>query len=119
MHPVLGESMREWKNTTAFSQPTDWVFPSFRRKGRQPRTANMLVEDHLRPAAVAAGVLFRDDSRRFGFHNLRHSLASFLVRSKTGNASCGAQKLIGDLLDSEIARFFVVLTVPQNRLWYF
>ena len=37
----------------------------------------------LRPAAVAAGVLAKDDSRRFGFHNLRHSLASFLVRTKT------------------------------------
>jgi predicted transcriptional regulator len=27
---------------------------------------------------------------------------------------CGAQKLIGDLLDSEIARFFVVLTGPAE-----
>jgi len=43
----------------------------------------MLVQDHLRPAAVAAGVLAEGDSRRFGFHNLRHSLASFLVRSRT------------------------------------
>ncbi len=43
----------------------------------------MLVSDHLRPAAVAAGVLIENDPRRFGFHNLRHSLASFLVRSKT------------------------------------
>jgi hypothetical protein len=30
----------------------------------------------------------------------------------------GVQKLIGDLLDSEIARSFVVLQVPQNRLWH-
>jgi integrase len=53
----------------------------------------MLVEDYLRPAAVKAGVLsshrdregkiVEDDSRRFGFHNLRHSLASFLIRIKT------------------------------------
>ena len=43
----------------------------------------MLVEDHLQPAAVKAGVLAEDDPRRFGFHNLRHSLASYLVRSKT------------------------------------
>jgi integrase len=43
----------------------------------------MLVQDHLRPAAIAAGVLPELDSRRFGFHNLRHSLASFLVRSRT------------------------------------
>jgi Phage integrase family len=58
-------------------------FPSFRCKGNQPRTANMLVEDHLRPAAVEAGVLKEGEKVRFGFHNLRHSLASFLVRTKT------------------------------------
>jgi len=53
----------------------------------------MLVEDHLRPAAVKAGVLSSqqdarghlvdDDPRRFGLHNLRHSLASFLIRIRT------------------------------------
>ena len=43
----------------------------------------MLVEDHLRPAAVKAGVLKEGEKVRFGFHNLRHSLASFLVRKGT------------------------------------
>lgn len=53
----------------------------------------MLVEDHLRPAALKAGILSShrdirgrlvdDDPRRFGFHNLRHSLASFLIRIRT------------------------------------
>ena len=83
LHPLLAEFMQAWKNTSPYSQASDWVFASFRCKGRKPRSANMLVEDHLRPAAVAAGVLAKDDSRRFGFHNLRHSLASFLVRTKT------------------------------------
>jgi integrase len=69
------------------------VFPSFKLKGRQPRVANMLVEDHRRLAAAKAGILsshqiedgelVEDDPRRFGFHNLRHSLASFLIRRKT------------------------------------
>jgi len=59
------------------------VFASSRCKGRQPRVANMLVESHLRPAAVKARVLRKDEKVRFGFHNLRHSLASFLVRTKT------------------------------------
>jgi integrase len=83
LHALLAASMQEWKNSTPYSQPTDWVFPSMRCKGKQPRTANMLVGDHLKPAAVAAGVLAENDPPRFGFHNLRHSLASFLVRSKT------------------------------------
>lgn len=53
----------------------------------------MLVEDYLRPAAMKAGILssyrndegklVENDPRRFGFHNFRHSLASFLVRIKT------------------------------------
>jgi integrase len=55
--------------------------------------ANILVEDHRRPAAVKAcilsshpdnqGRLVDDDPPRFGFHHLRHSLASFLIRIRT------------------------------------
>jgi len=93
LHPLLAQFMFRWKGKTPYSQPTDWVFASFRCKGRKPRVANMLVEDYLRPAAVKAGILSShrddegrlvdDDPRRFGFHNLRQSLASFLVRIRT------------------------------------
>jgi integrase len=93
LHPLLADFMRLWKQKTAYSQAGDWVFPSTRLNGKQPRVANMLVEDHLRPAAVKAGILSShpdnhgglvdDDPRRFGFHNLRHSLASFLIRIRT------------------------------------
>jgi integrase len=38
-----------------------------------------MAQNYLRPAAVKAGILSVEDRRRFGFHNLRHSLASFLV----------------------------------------
>jgi integrase len=93
LHPLLADFMRLWKQETTYSQAGDWVFPSSRLDGKQPRVANMLVEDHLRPAAVKAGILSShadnhgrlvdDDPRRFGFHNLRHSLASFLIRIRT------------------------------------
>ena len=93
LHPLLAEFILRWKKNTPYSQPADWVFPSIRLEGKQPRVANMLVEDHLRPAAVKAGILSSqrdargrlvdDDPRRFGFHNLRHSLASFLIRIRT------------------------------------
>jgi integrase len=93
LHPLLADFMFRWKRKTPYSQPGDWVFPSFKLKGQQPRVANMLVEDYLRPAAAKAGILSShrddegrlvdDDPRRFGFHNLRHSLASFLVRMRT------------------------------------
>lgn len=93
LHPLLAEFMLLWKQKTPYSQSCDWVFPSSRLEGKQPRVANMLVEDHLQPAAVKAGILSShrdirerlvdDDPRRFGFHNLRHSLASFLIRIRT------------------------------------
>ncbi len=82
MAPLLAEFMQGWQRQTLYSQPTDWVFASRKLEGKQPRVANMLVKDYLRPAAVNAGILTERDPRRFGFHNLRHSLASFLVHSK-------------------------------------
>lgn len=81
--PLLAGFIREWQQETPYGRPTDWVFASARLKGKQPRVANMLVEDYLRPAAVKAGVLQEGEKVRFGFHNLRHSLASFLVRNGT------------------------------------
>ena len=60
---------------------TDWVFLSEKTHGRSPRVGNMLCVDYLRPAARKAGVKL-EKGQRFGFHNLRHSLASFLVTKK-------------------------------------
>jgi hypothetical protein len=57
LHPRLAEFMLLWKQKTPYSQAGDWVFSSFRLEGKQPRVADMLVEDHLRPASVKAGIL--------------------------------------------------------------
>jgi Phage integrase family len=77
LHPLLADFMRLWKQKTTYFQPGDWVFPSTRLNGKQPRVANILVEDHLRPAAVKAGILsshpdnhgrlVSDDPRRIRF----------------------------------------------------
>lgn len=82
--PILATYLTAWRTETPYAAAADWVFASFRMKGKQPLTGNMLVEDYLRPTAVAVGVLNADDTTtRFGFHNLRHSLASFLVSQGT------------------------------------
>jgi integrase len=83
MHDLLAEHLQAWRRETPYNQTEDWIFASFKLKGKQPRVANMIVEDYLRPAAIKAGVLQRDDKRRFGFHTLRHSLATFLVAGNT------------------------------------
>ena len=123
LHPLLAEFMLRWKEKSAYSELGDWVFASFRLKGKQPRVANMLIEDYLRPAAAKAGILsshrddcgrlVEDDPRRFGFHNLRHSLASFLVRIRTD------PKTVQTLLrhsDVKLTLQFYSHAVSQDRM---
>jgi integrase len=79
-----------WRKETMYAADDDYVFPSVKLAGRKPRTATMLVQDYIKPAAIRAGILVEQDGvlrskegdevARFGFHNLgRHSLASFLM----------------------------------------
>ena len=92
LHPLLAEFMLRWKQKTSYSRPRDWVFPSVRLEGKQPRVANMLVEDYLRPAAVKVGILSShqdqegnlvdDDPRRFGFHKFASQPGIVPVRIK-------------------------------------
>jgi integrase len=123
LHPLLADFMLLWKQRTTYSQPGDWVFPSTHLKGTQPRVANMLVEDHLRPAAVNASILLShqdvrgqlvdDDPQRFGFHNLRHSFASFLIRIRT------EPKTVQTLLhhsDVKLTLQFYTYAVSRDRM---
>jgi integrase len=82
--------LAEWRKQTIYARDDDYVFPSVKLGGRCPRSASMLVEDYIRPAAIRAGILIERDGKtyskdgdlvkRFGFHNLgRHSLATFLM----------------------------------------
>jgi integrase len=81
MTPLLAKYLLAWRHETRWAAPTDWVFASAKTSGRTPRVGNMLCRDYLRPAAIAAGVKL-EKGQRFGFHNFRHSLASFLVAKK-------------------------------------
>jgi integrase len=78
MHETLAALLRGWHQETPYSKDSDFLFPSFKLHGKQPRLGSMIVEDYIRPAAVAAGVI-PDDCPRFGFHNLRHGLSTFLI----------------------------------------
>lgn len=74
LHPLLADSLQAWRNETPYPANDDFVFPSFRLQGRKPPRANMLVADHLQPAARKAGI-----TGKVGFHTLRRTLASALV----------------------------------------
>jgi len=99
MHPVLGGYLLQWRKETMYAKPTAWVFASTKLKGAKPRCGSIASQSYLYPAAAKAGVFRsveeRDQSgklvrvryfdlsgrpiKRWGWHNLRHSLASWLV----------------------------------------
>lgn len=81
LHSLVMGLLKNWRETTAYAGDEDFIFASDRRKGKQPRVPNMLVEDHLRRAAKQVIEIPAD--HRFGFHNLRHALTSFLVEIGT------------------------------------
>jgi integrase len=78
MGEALASILMEWRSVTPYHKNEDFVFASFRREGRMPITMSNFVCDHLRPAAISAGVVIKD-GQRFGLHNLRHSLSNWLV----------------------------------------
>jgi len=52
MGTLLADIMRQWQSETQYSKPADWVFPSYKLRGRKPRTSSIMAQDSLRPAAV-------------------------------------------------------------------
>lgn len=77
--PQRPAHLQMWRGETMYAGDGDLIFRSLRRnlRGKKPPAANMLVENHLRPAAARAGV--QAPPRAFGFHTFRRTLASVLV----------------------------------------
>ena len=74
LHPLLAAHLTSWREQSPYATDEDFIFPSLKLKGRKPPRANMLVADHLKPAAGRAGV-----KGKVGFHTFRRTLASHLV----------------------------------------
>jgi integrase len=75
---LLADALRGWNQNTPYAKSDDWVFPSLKLKGKTPLSASIMAADKIRPAALKVGIRL-EPSQRFGFHNFRHSLATFLV----------------------------------------
>jgi integrase len=74
----VADALRGWHQHTPYGKPEDWVFPSFKLKGKKPLSASIMAADKIRPAALNIGIQLKP-GQRFGFHSFRHSLATYLV----------------------------------------
>jgi integrase len=79
---LLADELRSWQKETMYQNPEDWIFPSTKLTGKTPMSASTMTAAKIRPAAVKIGIRLAK-GQRFGFHNFRHSLATFLVSRGT------------------------------------
>jgi integrase len=69
-------------NFSLLRETRDWIFPSTKLKGTKPLSASVMTAAKIRPAAVKVGIELAK-GQRFGFHNFRHSLVTFLINKST------------------------------------
>jgi integrase len=79
MLPALATALLSWRGHTPYNQDTDWVFASPFTNGKRPYWPDSALKDHIKPAAVEAGI-----TKRVTWHTFRHSLASFLGQQGEG-----------------------------------
>lgn len=74
--------LMEWKQQSAYSKPTDLVFPSLKLSGKKPRSGSQFVKDYVRPFLVKHGVISKGYRGRCGLHVFRHSLTTVMIGEK-------------------------------------
>jgi integrase len=79
MLPELAAALLVWRDHTPYNQNDDWVFASPFTNGKRPYWPDSALKDHVKPAAIAAGI-----TKRVTWHTFRHSLASFLGQQGEG-----------------------------------
>jgi integrase len=69
----LGDVLKRWRGIAPYNQDGDYIFASPDKHGQQPYWPNAAMEDHIRPAALRAGI-----QKRVGWHTMRHSFGTLV-----------------------------------------
>lgn len=76
MSKDLADALTNWRETTDYAKPSDWVFASPMSFGERPYWPDMLLRRHVLPAAKRLGI-----HKRIGWHTFRRTAASLLMFS--------------------------------------
>ena len=87
MVPELANSLWLWKQETPYRAPSDWVYASPAKKGKQPYWPNSIYRGYIKPAADRIGI-----RKSIGWHTFRHTFGTLL------NANGENPKVIQELL---------------------
>jgi integrase len=73
VHPLLAESLLEWRKHCVATKLDDWVFASRRTRGRKPYWGQAILRKYVRPVAEKVGI-----QKCIGWHTFRHTYSTLL-----------------------------------------
>jgi integrase len=73
VHPLLADTLSEWRKQCAYTKPDDWVFASRRYRGRRPFWGQAILRKYVRPVAQRVGI-----QKCIGWHTFRHTYSTLL-----------------------------------------
>ena len=56
LHPLVLESLLDWKRQSLYKSDGDFLFPSIRLNGTKPLSPDSLLKKAIRPALIRAGI---------------------------------------------------------------
>ena len=65
----LADVLLSWRGRCPYNEAGDYIFASPDKHRQQPYWPTAGMEDHIRPAAIRAGI-----GKRLGWHTLRHTM---------------------------------------------
>jgi integrase len=74
LHPLVLETLLDWKRESLYHGVNDFLFPSIRLNGTKPLSPDSLLKKSIRPALLRAEIT----GKIIGWHNFRHTVGTLL-----------------------------------------
>jgi integrase len=106
IHPLLAESLLEWRKHCIAIKPDDWVFASKRSRGRKPYWGQAILRKYVRPVAEKVGI-----QKCIGWHTFRHYLSSLTMSSDSGRGPFKSEYSHQDVGSANVSPDIVLSTL--------
>jgi integrase len=73
LHPLIAETLVQWREQQPYRKPDDWVFASRRSRGRKPYWGQAILRKFILPKAQELGI-----QKHFCWHTFRHTYSTLL-----------------------------------------